>query len=244
MSHFSIYVVVPQEIFKKGDDAVNAFISNRMERFDESKDVPEYKSKCYCVGRKARNDAESQMIKEMGTWDEARNKAIKKDKNGRKLSRQREQKIWEENFYKPRTSRVNELIDKHPLKDKPDKSCTSCKGTGQEKTKYNPNSKWDWYVVGGRWDGEMVGNYQSSENGFNFGEKHHMLNNNSVQIKDLKKRKSPFAFIDRKGEWHEHGSMGWFGMVSDEKDNWTKVFRKLLAMEKPTDFLVSLDAHI
>lgn len=36
-----------------------------------------------------------------------------------------------------------------------DKECESCKGTGVYKTTYNPDSRWDWYSVGGRWSGAL-----------------------------------------------------------------------------------------
>jgi hypothetical protein len=31
-----------------------------------------------------------------------------------------------------------------------DPKCGECKGTGIYKSTYNPNSKWDWYSIGGR----------------------------------------------------------------------------------------------
>jgi len=34
-----------------------------------------------------------------------------------------------------------------------DFECDDCKGTGKETTTYNPNSKWNWYMTGGRWRG-------------------------------------------------------------------------------------------
>lgn len=61
---------------------------------------------------------------------------------------------------------------------------------------YNPNSKWDWYSVGGRWnkyiktlDGEQV---------------------NEAYVNEVDwKESTPFAFIAPNGEWHEKGEIGW-----------------------------------
>jgi hypothetical protein len=45
------------------------------------------------------------------------------------------------------------LLD--PAKDFPDPICSDCNGTGISSTTYNPNSKWDWYEIGGRWHGNF-----------------------------------------------------------------------------------------
>lgn len=55
----------------------------------------------------------------------------------------------------------------------------------------------------------------------------------------------PFAVI-RDGKWFEKGTMGWWGMVSDEKDEkvWIKEFWKMFK-ELPDDTLISVfDCHI
>lgn len=56
---------------------------------------------------------------------------------------------------------------------------------------------------------------------------------------------STFAVI-KDGEWHERGSMGWFGCVSDEKDkgSWLREFASLID-SLPDDALLTLvDCHI
>ena len=42
----------------------------------------------------------------------------------------------------------------------------------------NPVARWDWYRIGGRWDGWITGNPQSSVYGFNFDKKHETVQNN------------------------------------------------------------------
>jgi hypothetical protein len=54
-----------------------------------------------------------------------------------------------------------------------------------------------------------------------------------------------FAFV-RDSQWTERGSMGWFGMVSDEisQAQWNKMFNRMLD-DLPDDVLLTLiDAHI
>lgn len=54
---------------------------------------------------------------------------------------------------------------------------------------------------------------------------------------------STFAVL-KDGKWYEKGSMGWWGIVSDKKDNWSEEFRKLLD-SIPDDTLLSVyDCHI
>ena len=59
---------------------------------------------------------------------------------------------------------------------------------------YNPKSKWDWYVIGGRWSNAIPGNEEKMS---------------EIQ---LEKIETPYAFITPNGEWVEQGEMGWFGV--------------------------------
>lgn len=59
----------------------------------------------------------------------------------------------------------------------------------------------------------------------------------------------PFAFIDFDGEWHEKGSMGWFGMTIGEsaQDVWaTEYFNYLEQVrgDQPNAVVVNVDCHI
>lgn len=48
------------------------------------------------------------------------------------------------------------------------------------------------------------------------------------------------------GKWYEKGSMGWWGMVSDEKDDseWSKKFRELVDSLDPEAEVTIVDCHI
>lgn len=50
---------------------------------------------------------------------------------------------------------------------------------------WNKNSFWDWYLVGGRWDGVITDKPQRSDDGANIGEKHETLKNNSIPVGKL-----------------------------------------------------------
>ena len=95
---------------------------------------------------------------------------------------------------------------------------------------YNPDSKWDWYSVGGRWDGFL--HYKDVDPGFE--------ETNEAYIHELDMdyllEHIPFCFVTEDGEWVEKGEMGWWCSVSNEKseETWKQQF---------TDYVKSLDAN-
>jgi hypothetical protein len=119
---------------------------------------------------------------------------------------------------------------------------------------YNPLSKWDWYSIGGRWSGSVLNATETI---------HHEAVVHSptwtdpawdeqvggvdyLQKKDLVQRRSTFAFLDRDGQWHEKGRMGWFGMVADEQEQqaWDDQLTALVDKTEDDDWLVLVDVHI
>lgn len=57
---------------------------------------------------------------------------------------------------------------------------------------------------------------------------------------------SVFSIITSDGHWQEKGNMGWFGMVSDEKEptEWSDIIKNILSECRPTDRLSIYDLHI
>jgi hypothetical protein len=103
----------------------------------------------------------------------------------------------------------------------------------------NPNKKWDWWTIGGRWsnlirlkagdsaDQARIGDIDLSTRG----------NGHSEPF-------STFAVL-RDGKWFERGRMGWWAAVADEKpeDQWEAEFGRLLA-DDPDAWLTVVDCHI
>lgn len=56
---------------------------------------------------------------------------------------------------------------------------------------------------------------------------------------------TPFAIL-KDGKWYEKGEMGWWGMVSNEKDkhSWNEEFHKLMRDLDPNTLLTVVDCHI
>jgi hypothetical protein len=111
----------------------------------------------------------------------------------------------------------------------------------------NPQAKWDWYSLGGRWSGliklkegavgtEGMSGVFNNETGIDQARKGDITNINEIKT---------YAVI-KNGKWHERGQMGWFGMASNEKevDVWDKQIEELLA-DVSDDTLISIyDCHI
>lgn len=137
----------------------------------------------------------------------------------------------------------------------------------------NPNAKWDWYVVGGRWP-----KFYTLKDGSRTSQTRKGLidleatkaSGHSDSLKSWEKYKdSPLRdlvigkyetaeeyaaacgetsivtyAIVRDGKWIAKGEMGWFGMSSNDSDNWEETFMSIWN-EIDDDELVSIvDCHI
>ena len=174
---------------------------------------------------------------------------------------------------------------------------------GNEVTTYNPLTKWDWYMIGGRYsnvvavdernpdvialgdaeikdDVRFVDGARIKDIKFNKMQPtsevnaiyHWELLNGIIEPKDEDEKMfllfsntadmyddvhdyvlsetmfSPYAFIDSSGEWHERGSMGWFGMDDSTKEgrqNFEKEFLGYISSpEHQDEYMVIVDCHI
>lgn len=103
---------------------------------------------------------------------------------------------------------------------------------------YNPNSKWDWYYVGGRWSCGVI----SKDDGEVDSEL--VKNLDLVAMKDF----CTYAVVTPDGKWHAPGEMGWFAMSSETEDEWTvweKQYKeRFIDSAKPEWRLSLVDCHI
>lgn len=125
------------------------------------------------------------------------------------------------------------------------------KGEWAEYSTYNPKSKWDWYLLGGRWTGLIklkekvelatVGKpglmTEPAKDGFcDQAKKGDIENFDEI---------STFAVV-KDGKWYEKGNMCWWGVVIDGKEefDWEQEQKKLVE-SLPDDTLISIyDCHI
>ena len=115
---------------------------------------------------------------------------------------------------------------------------------GDMLTTYNPDSKWDWYEIGGRWKGMLLGKKgiktdQARLNQLHLDQKTHNIYNNMFYT---------YAVITEDSTWHGMGEMGWWGYSSEtdeERDKWIKVYWDRFIKGLAEDTLLTIvDGHI
>ena len=107
------------------------------------------------------------------------------------------------------------------------------KSNGDLLSIYNPNSKWNWYTIGGRFN-----NYLKTLSGKTTNEDYV----SKIDWEDI----LPFAVVTPIGEWHERGKMGWWACVFNEKatDNWKSEFKEFLDSLDEDTIVTVVDCHI
>jgi hypothetical protein len=201
------------------------------------------------------------------------------------------------------------LKDKYPIYEDYLKDWHGVEDIERQGYDFNPNAKWDWHQLGGRWTGffklksqrfgilgdpslvsdhraefgtadqamirdidfermiqdnfeETSKTYDEFETQYkegklepgdvywkygieNIGDHDHYIPETREQFLKRRAPVSTFALL-KDGKWYEKGEMGWWGMVSNEKDidEWNDQYNKLLS-ELPEDTLLSVyDCHI
>ncbi len=120
---------------------------------------------------------------------------------------------------------------------------------------YNPKSKWDWYSIGGRWKGILRikpgadSGIQGEGSWTNADEDYEATQVDSALKKDVDwehpemKDFCLYALLDDNG-WHEKGEMGWFGISTNEVQDWESEFKKLLDAIPDDARITVVDCHI
>jgi len=102
---------------------------------------------------------------------------------------------------------------------------------------YKPDSKWDWYAIGGRWEGMLT----TKEGACTDQARLNMLDLNSEEF-------FTFAVITEDGLWHEKGEMYFFGNSSEteeEAEEWKKTYWDRFIKTLSGDILLTVvDCHI
>lgn len=227
MSHFTCYVLVPKDT---PFDAFQPYLDRVFEPFNENREVSPYPEKCWCVGSVERRRIYAAV------------EAAYPNPND-------DDALW--SARRAMQARLLEDPNNAAL-CAPEADCEECHGTGIYQSTYNPESKWDWWRVGGRWDGAIQGERRDDgDGGFNFGPEHQELRNNVIRSEPLKKQihtgaqSPPFSMLTLDGKWHESGKMGWWAMVSDEKgaEVWRETVVELLDQAGDC-WVVACDLHI
>lgn len=118
----------------------------------------------------------------------------------------------------------------------------------------NPDGKWDWWMIGGRWAGAWTlvpgaePGLDTEHSGFGSNDDTPATSTDCARLRDLKRDSiaETFAYIDLCGHWHEQGRMGWFGMASDlsAESDWAAEYQGFIDALAPDTWLVNIVAHV
>lgn len=218
MSHFTVLVIVPEGTEQ---DKVEDEVTRLLAPYDENIEVDSYDTPCHCVGMAALRRAREQADKAVGTMESLRKSFVKPgDGYGPET-----QAAWTAHI-KPYVDIEAAFLVAQPDCEKPNPECDECKGTGLRQTTYSPKSKWDWWQLGGRWQGDLTDD-----------------NRDIFQMMELRRDWSVYAIVTPDGEWHAKGDMGWWGMSSNEVKDWNAAQYEI-ASAYPKCFGALVDAHI
>ena len=127
---------------------------------------------------------------------------------------------------------------------------------------YNDDAKWDWYQMGGRYAGRLKLKdisknaplfYPEYSEYYSMKELNYLKQLKAegycdqARVKDVSNLSGIGCFaVVKDGKWYERGKMGWWSVVTDEKDKdaWGEEVKLLLASLSPDTLLTMYDCHI
>jgi hypothetical protein len=142
-------------------DGQETSVDRLLAPYDESLEVEAYLEECWCLNREATDQSRAEI-------DEATRELAAKN---RQLSEQCNKNPVQGKALVAERQRVNRdihtlrqrIIRQHPQYGRPDDRCDDCRGSGKIETTYNPNGRWDWWQVGGRFTGMLSPGYDPTK---------------------------------------------------------------------------------
>ena len=232
MSHYTCLVLIPNDTLPdQVEDAVEALL----EPYSENRETEPYETKCYCVN----HEAQMSVGEEYRTRIDALRKKFHEENplppGAQHIfdlteEQDEEYKLKWQAAIAPLVAWEKEKVAAHPMFQKPQASCEDCQGTGIRTSEANPEGYWDWWVIGGRWDGMLPG-------------KRNMVPTPDV-LKHWDDSDGTYSMVTPDGQWHARGKMGWFGMSNDNDSlaEWRARQRQIMA-DYPETFAVVCDLH-
>jgi len=207
MTHFTVGIIVPEDELPRIQD----FITRQMDPYFEHSEVEPYVS--YSI-KQARAEIERD-IGRLKRIIERRDPEYNLDKCREIVARLRGTTPEE---------KYREYVAHHE----------TFNSQGEPLSTYNPDSKWDWYVIGGRWDGWITGKETNGER---------VEDNIAGTGQAIERGIVPHAIVTPDGRWHERGKLGWFATLITENEDWDAQAKEILDGYPGHRFLI-LDAHI
>ena len=127
---------------------------------------------------------------------------------------------------------------------------------------YNENAKWDWYVIGGRYAGRLRLKDKTQKAYLYYPDYPRLYDREELEhlkklkaegycdqarVKDISNLSEISCFaVVKDCKWYERGKMGWWGVVTERKDQdeWETELKKLLENLPPDTLLTMFDCHI
>ena len=179
---------------------------------------------------------------------ETKEEAIASEINRRKENiKWRKEKIKQND---PKSSEYQQWIDEHPkhnkrtawkavkelYKERMDKN-------GNILSTYNPNAQWDWYSIGGRWDGFLPLKKKDSKGEVIY------CNESTVGEVDwdrfFKERYAPYCYVTTSGDWISREDFDCATSNKEEiKKMWNKQFLEELKSYDSDEAVTVIDFHI
>jgi hypothetical protein len=245
MSHATLLVICPKGI--KSEQEVAEYTTSVMERYNENREVAPYVTKYY-------KDREEYFQKGIAK--------LKESVEGPNASK------WSIDTYAEFSVQDADYWFKNFEGDG-----YEFDADGNITSTYNPDSMWDWYVFGGRWNNMLVTKAGVACNICKYGEfsignyrkalmqsyRDYMDSDRHISDKDKlteeqivrKYKRSPFstyAVLTEDGKWESHATLGWWGCSLDRKEkksDWDKLYyRRFLKNLDPEQYIALVDYHI
>lgn len=118
----------------------------------------------------------------------------------------------------------------------------------------NPNAKWDWWVIGGRWTGSLILRDENVWHGVGkpglFGSydpdplKADYARKGDINWEAMDEDFQTFAFIDHEGKWVDREDMGGMSSPNENTEIYKQAFIDFLKSCSNDDILWVVDCHI
>lgn len=240
MSHATLTVALPGTLRA---DEIQSALDSVLERYDENREVPRYvkytKAEVIALGRKEIEEYRDGRYAEYLADPAAYAATCRNDKHLAYL-----EGTAEDGGFPARLAWTDEQVYQYETQwyDPEDIG-----PEGEVYSERNPDAKWDWYVIGGRWAGYWIVHPKGDEaaalsapawqgrmfplSGADLEYAQRMDARAGTRVDVARKMdidfENPdingghletFAFLDSDGEWHEKGDMGWFGISHGDKE--------------------------
>ena len=185
MSHYRVVVILPSEA---EEDEAEGYVEDLLAPYDENLTVDPYWASCGCRRQRAWLQVADDAARDNGyanweAWRDAMRAEAATDTSGALY-------LNEVPAFRSRFQELDLQAAQQASTTPADPQCPTCHGRGEYRTTYNPGARWDWWVIGGRWD-DPAGHVR--------------------RLRDWPEENSPIAVVLPDGDWFEQAEMGWFG---------------------------------